>query len=66
MPGGAAYGVVGLTGRRGLLDVGSESHIDPEALVVDLPPLIDQGNDAELTDGQLILADRRIWTQRLQ
>ena len=53
-------------GRRGLLDVGSEEHIDPEALVVDLPPLIDQGSDtklgdAQLGDGQLILADRRIW-----
>ncbi|MEE8450504.1 MAG: rod shape-determining protein MreC [Thermoguttaceae bacterium] len=48
-------------GRRGLLDVGSEAHIDPDALVVDLPPLIDRGNDAELADGQLILADRHIW-----
>jgi len=48
-------------GRRGLLDVGSEAQIDPDALVVDFPSLIDRGNEAELTDGQLILADRRIW-----
>ena len=48
-------------GRRHLLDVGSSKGIEPEALVVDGPALIDRGSDAELQHGQLVLAGKRVW-----
>jgi cell shape-determining protein MreC len=48
-------------GRHHLLDVGSRDGIEPDALVVDAPGLIDRGRDAEIQPGQLVLAGRRIW-----
>jgi len=45
-----------------ILDVGSHSGIEPEALVVDpTPAIIDQGSDAELEVGQLVLSRSRVW-----
>jgi len=47
--------------RQRLLDVGTRAGIDPEALVVDLPAVIDRGSDARLRPGQLVTAGRRVW-----
>ena len=49
-------------GRHHLLDVGSRSGVEPDALVVDVPPgLIDQGKNAGLEAGQLVLSQGRVW-----
>lgn len=48
-------------GRHHLLDCGSRAGIEPDALVVDCPGLIDRGRDAEIQPGQLVLAGRRVW-----
>lgn len=48
-------------GRHHLLDVGSRDGIEPDALVVDAPGLIDRGRDADLATGQLVLAGQRVW-----
>jgi cell shape-determining protein MreC len=47
--------------RHQLLDVGSQEGVEPGALVVDGPALIDHGRDADLAPGQLVLAGRRVW-----
>lgn len=49
-------------GRHHLLDVGSPAGVEPDALVVDAPPgLIDQGGNAGLEAGQLVLSQGRVW-----
>ncbi|MHC4178136.1 MAG: rod shape-determining protein MreC [Planctomycetota bacterium] len=48
-------------GRHHLLDVGTRAGIEPDALVVDCPRLIDRGRDAEIEPGQLLVAGRRVW-----
>jgi len=48
-------------GRHQLLNVGSREGIEPDALVVDCPGLIDRGRDADLATGQLVLAGQRVW-----
>jgi len=53
--------------RRHLLDVGSEAGIQPHAPVVEIPPeMIDQGGDAGLRTGQLVLAGGRVWGKVVQ
>lgn len=47
--------------RRQLLDVGSREGIEPDALVVDGPGLIDRGRDADVQPGQRVLAGCRVW-----
>lgn len=48
--------------RRHLLDVGSAEGVQPGTLVVDAPPeRIDQGRDAGLSAGQLVLRGSRVW-----
>ena len=48
--------------RHKILDVGSNSAIEPDALVVDpAPAIIDQGSDAQLKAGQLVLSRGRVW-----
>lgn len=44
-----------------ILDIGSEAKIRPDALVVDLPGLIDQGANVELQSEQLVLSQGRVW-----
>lgn len=49
-------------GRHHLLDVGSRAGVEPDALVLDAPPgLIDQGGNAGLEAGQLVLSQGRVW-----
>jgi cell shape-determining protein MreC len=49
-------------GRRHLLDIGSQSGVQPGAPVVHAPPeIIDQGLGAGLEAGHLVLSRRRIW-----
>jgi len=52
--------------RQYLLDVGSNLGIEPEALVVDGPAVIDRGSDADLKPGQLVLNGRRVWGKIVQ
>jgi cell shape-determining protein MreC len=53
--------------RRHLLDVGSQSAIEADALVVDaLPGLIDLGRDADLQTGQVVLSGARVWGKIIQ
>ena len=52
--------------RQQLLDVGTQSGIQPDALVVEGPRLIDEGLDAQLRAGQLVLSGRRIWGKIVQ
>jgi len=47
-------------GRRQLLDVGSRTGIEAEALV------LDYGHDAALEQGQLVLTGRRVWGKIVQ
>lgn len=47
--------------RRRLLDVGAREGVDPNALVLDTPPVIDRGGDADLKGDQLVLRGRRVW-----
>jgi len=47
--------------RHHLLDVGSAEGVEPDALVVASPALIDRGRDAELKPGQLVLHGRQVW-----
>ena len=48
--------------RHHLLDVGSRAGIEPDLMVVDLPPrLIDRGSDARFRAGQLVLSEGRVW-----
>ena len=47
--------------RRHLLDVGSAAGIEPDALVVASPAVIDCGRDADVQPGQLVLSGRRVW-----
>ncbi len=45
-----------------LLDVGRSQGAQPNALVIDdAPPLIDQGRDASIQAGRLVLAGNRVW-----
>ncbi len=58
--------VLGHAARRFLtehqiLDVGAEAKIRPEALVIDLPALIDQGANVKLQAEELVLSQGRIW-----
>ena len=49
-------------GRQPLLDVGSRAGVQPDALVLDVPPgVIDRGDDAQLKIGQLVLSRGRVW-----
>lgn len=52
--------------RQHLLDIGTESGIQPDALVVDHPPLVDEGDDARLRVGQLVLSGRGVWGKIVQ
>jgi len=47
--------------REHILDAGSHVGLQPEALVLDAPPVIDRGEDAQLKAGQLVLLGRRVW-----
>lgn len=53
-------------GRHPMLDVGSDAGIEPDALVVDAPALIDQGRDADIRAGQLVLDGRCVWGKIVQ
>ena len=54
-------------GRHRLLDVGSQVGIQPDAPVVLAPPeIIDQGRDAGLKAGQLVLTGCRVWGKVVQ
>ncbi len=45
-----------------LLDVGRSQGAQPNALVIDdAPPLVDQGRDASIQAGRLVLAGNRVW-----
>lgn len=44
-----------------ILDVGADAKIRPDALVVDLPGLIDQGANVQLQSEQLVLSQGRVW-----
>jgi len=49
-------------GRHHLLDLGSRAGVEPDALVLETPPgLIDQGDNAGLETGQLVLSQGRVW-----
>lgn len=49
-------------GRHHLLDVGSAAGVEPDAMVLEAPPgLIDQGGNAGLEGGQLVLSQGRVW-----
>jgi len=49
-------------GRQHLVDVGSESGVPPDALVIEAPPgLIDQGGEVGVAAGQLVLDAGRVW-----
>lgn len=49
-------------GRHCLVDVGSQAGIQPEAPVLLAPPeIVDQGRDAGLKAGQLVLTGCRVW-----
>lgn len=48
-------------GRHHLLDLGSSEGVQPEALVVAWPALIDRGGDSDIRPGQLVLSGRRVW-----
>jgi len=50
-------------GRHRLLDVGSGDGVQPGALVVDYPEVIDRGGDDQLQSGQLVLQGSRVWGQ---
>jgi len=52
--------------RRQLLDVGANSGIEPDNLVIDSPALLDRGTDAQLRGGQLVLSGGRIWGKIVQ
>ncbi|MFH1918715.1 MAG: rod shape-determining protein MreC [Planctomycetota bacterium] len=48
--------------RRHLLDIGSEAGIQPDAPVLHVSPrMIDQGGDAGLQAGHLVLSSGRVW-----
>jgi len=53
--------------RRRLLDVGALEGVEPDALVLDQPALLDppvlldQGDDARLSPGQLVLCGAAVW-----
>jgi cell shape-determining protein MreC len=58
--------VLGQTARsflaqQQILDVGSRAGVRPEALVVELPGLIDQGANVKLQSEQLVLSQGRVW-----
>lgn len=47
--------------RRGLLDVGSSGGVQPEALVLGIPAILDCGRDHRLESGQLVLSHGCVW-----
>jgi len=47
--------------RHHLLDVGSAVGVELDSLVLAAPALIDQGRDADVRPGQLVLNGRRVW-----
>jgi len=47
--------------RRGLLDVGFLEGVEDDALVLEPPPLLDQGRDAQVAPGQLVLHGAAVW-----
>ncbi len=47
--------------RRQMLDVGGAAGIQPDALVVSSPVVIDRGADADVRPDQLVLAGGRVW-----
>jgi hypothetical protein len=53
--------------RQYLLDAGTEAGVQPDAPVIDAPPaLLDQGRDAGLKAGQLVLGQGRIFGKIVQ
>ncbi len=49
--------------RRSLLEIGSLAGVEPGALVLDGPALLDRGRDAQLAPGQPVLSGACIWGQ---
>jgi len=52
--------------RRGMLDVGSNRGVETGGLVLDLPPVIDQGEDSAVAAGQTVLSGRRVFGKIVQ
>jgi len=47
--------------RHQLLDAGADDGVEPEALVLDAPAVIDRGADSRLKTGQPVLSGGRVW-----
>ena len=47
--------------KVGLLDVGSTSGVRPESFVVEMPPLVDRGEDCGVESGQWVASGGCVW-----
>ncbi|NQU24803.1 MAG: hypothetical protein HQ567_26265 [Candidatus Nealsonbacteria bacterium] len=47
--------------RHQMLDAGADDGVEPEALVLDGPAMIDRGADSQLKTGQPVLSGGRVW-----